>query len=57
MMQMYIHYCVQACRGGRFDYGVEMESTDAPGEEPVPEEEVKEMMETQVSLYLVTVAK
>ena len=38
----------QACRGGRFDYGVETESTDAPGGEPVPEDQMKQLMEQQV---------
>ena len=45
---------VQACRGGRFDYGVETEGTDAP--EPASEaeeEKMKEIMEQQVSPYTI----
>ena len=39
----------QACRGGRFDYGVESETVDAPDTPPIPDEEMKELMEEQVS--------
>lgn len=38
----------QACRGGRFDYGVEMETTDSPEDKPVPEAEMKDIVEKQV---------
>ena len=40
-------FIIQACRGGKFDYGVESESTDAPTSPP-SEEELKEAMEQQV---------
>ena len=40
---------IQACRGGKFDYGVESEATDAPDPgAPPSEEEAKESMERQV---------
>ena len=38
-------YVMQACRGGRFDYGVESEATDGPAED---ENQVQELMEQQV---------
>lgn len=41
-------FIIQACRGGRFDYGVESETTDGPGDGPEPtEEEQKKTMEEQ----------
>nr|CAD10676.1 caspase 3 [Geodia cydonium] len=39
-------FVVQACRGGKFDYGVESESTDGEGES-VNKETANEMMEKQ----------
>ena len=39
---------LQACRGGRFDYGVEMESTDAPNAPEVKPDEMNEIIEQQV---------
>lgn len=37
---------LQACRGGKFDYGVESESTDGPA--TADDEELKDIMEKQV---------
>ena len=48
--RMTMYYVHQACRGGKFDYGVETESTDAPGEEPVSEDQMKQLMEKQVKI-------
>ncbi len=45
---------MQACRGGKFDYGVEMEATDSADPAPaMPMEELKEVMEKQVHVQLV----
>ena len=41
---------LQACRGGRFDYGVELESTDAANAPEVSPTEMKEMVEQQVTV-------
>lgn len=45
----------QACRGGRFDYGVEMESTDAPNAPEVKPDEMRELIEQQVTYIVITV--
>ncbi len=43
---------MQACRGGKFDYGVESETTDgADGEEP-SEDQMKEIVEQQVNTHV-----
>ena len=53
--KFYTHVCwplyTQACRGGKFDYGVEMETTDAPDENPITETELKQIMESQVRFW------
>ncbi len=43
---------MQACRGGKFDYGVEMDSTDSA--DPVSDTLVKEVMEQQVCVLTTT---
>ena len=45
---------LQACRGGRFDYGVELESTDAPNAPEVSPTEMKEIVEQQVTVSVCT---
>ena len=40
---------LQACRGGKFDYGVESEGTDGGAEAAVDEGAARELMEKQVS--------
>ena len=45
---------LQACRGGRFDYGVEMESTDAPNAPEVKPDEMKQIIEQQVTVCVCT---
>ena len=49
---VYTFLCLllQACRGGRFDYGVEMESTDAPNAPEVKPDEMKQIIEQQVTV-------
>ena len=47
-------FILQACRGGRFDYGVEMESTDAPNAPEVKPDEMKEIVEQQVTVRVCT---
>ena len=44
---------VQACRGGKFDYGVESETTDGPGSTKPSEDQMKEIVEKQVSTCVV----
>ena len=41
---------MQACRGGKFDYGVESESTDGGEGETEYEEATEELMEKQVTV-------
>ena len=42
-------FILQACRGGRFDYGVEMDATDSPSPAPtLQEDSIKELMEHQM---------
>ena len=43
---------LQACRGGRFDYGVELESTDAANAPEVSQTEMKEIVEQQVTVSI-----
>jgi len=40
-------FILQACRGGRFDYGVELETTDAPNAPEVSNDDMKEIVEKQ----------
>ena len=44
---------MQACRGGKFDYGVESETTDGPGSTEPSEDQMKEIVEKQVSTCVV----
>ena len=39
---------LQACRGGKFDYGVESEGTDGGDAAPVNDKVAQELMEKQV---------
>ena len=43
---------LQACRGGKFDYGVDSESTDGGDTAADDNEQVKELMEKQVTRTL-----